>query len=356
MPPKMTLLTASRCLVVLSATSGLFLSGCMAVPVIPTLAASGLLKLPGFVNANKECYYPQCSEPLLEMQRRDETLMKQTVESAMGGGLGGAVVGIVAAGDVTGALIGMGIGVLSGGIIGYTFAKMDQVEDENTRFASIRLTANQDLSKANRLQLYSYESMTCYMRVFDKLQESYAAGSLSKEEYANRFKEIRDAMVELGKVIGNMDENIRRTEREFNASFSKSVPVAPVAPVDAPVAQPDSPKKQTAATRKPARKKRAQQSEEIREQSASERIADTLAKNKKRVEATQAKNDDDLAVIQQDFAGKETPPPQNVKLIKTQYGQGYKTTRQQMDELRDVHREALNIMDSAALEAGIDMV
>ena len=36
--------------------------------------------------------------------------------------------------------------------------------------------------------------------------------------------------------------------------------------------------------------------------------------------------------------------------------EGYKATRQQVEDLRAVHREAMNIMNVAANEAGIDMV
>ena len=45
-----------------------------------------------------------------------------------------------------------------------------------------------------------------------------------------------------------------------------------------------------------------------------------------------------------------------VSKIKQQYGQGYKATHQQMEDLRAVHREAMSIMNAAANEAGIDMV
>ncbi len=311
-------------------------------------------------NVGESCYYGHCVEPLVEMQKKDTTIAVNTAKSAAGGALAGAVIGIVIAAATGGralpaVLIGLGAGALSGAVIGYTYTKMNQISDENTRFASVRVTANQDLSKANRLQLYSYESITCYIREFDRLQEAYESGVMPPEEYAKRFEEIHRAMVALGEVIGNMENDIRRTEREFNTSFTK-VPLkpepeassAPSAPSSNTTIAKSAPKpRPTPVVRKPRPK---------HTQRAGKRISELVAKNKKKVEQTQAKNDDDLGNMLETFAGKVTPPPQSVSKIKQQYGQGYSDTRQQINDLRAVHREAMSIMNAAANEAGIDMV
>ncbi len=312
-------------------------------------------------NVGESCYYRHCVEPLVEMQKKDSALAVNTAKSAAAGALAGAVIGIIIAtatskgAALPAILIGLGAGALGGAAIGYTYTKMNQISDENTRFASVRVTANQDLSKANRLQLYSYESITCYIREFDRLQEAYESGVMPPEEYAKRFEEIHRAMVALGEVIGNMDSDIQRTEREFNNSFTKvpfkPEPVSAPAPAPAPsktvVDQNSSNPRPTPVVRKPRPK---------HTQRAGKRISELVAKNKKKVEQTQAKNDDDLGDMLETFAGKVTPPPQSVSKIKQQYGQGYSDTRQQINDLRAVHREAMSIMNAAANEAGIDMV
>ncbi len=124
-------------------------------------------------------YYPHCAEPLLHMRARDEAAV---------------------ASDST---------------------KMNQTADENTRLASIRVTANQDLSKANSLQLDAYACISCYTREFDALLAGYENGLLGRAEYAERFGEIHRGMVALGETIGTMDSDIRRMEREFNESMAR---------------------------------------------------------------------------------------------------------------------------------------
>lgn len=282
-------------------------------------------------------YYQQCIRPLIKMQESNSQVARQTATGALGGALAGAVVGIIASGRLEGALIGLAAGAVSGTAIGYTFAKLDQIADENTRFASIRITANQDLSKANRLQLYSYECIDCYMREFDGLQAGYESGRITKDEYAKRFSEIRNAMVELGKVIGNMDAEIARTEREFNTSLSRSV---------VGITSASNPMLTSAAKGRQGQPRKRPKA----------LISDTLAEKHARVEQAQEKNDTDLTAMLDDFAGKVHPPKQDARAIEQNYGRSYAEAREQIEELRSLHREVITIMDEAAIEAGIDMV
>lgn len=288
-------------------------------------------------------YYPQCIRPLVGMQEADSRVTQQTARSAIGGALAGAIIGILTTGRLEGAIAGLIGGAVSGAAIGYTFAKFDQIADENTRFASIRITANQDLSKANRLQLYSYECLQCYLYEFEKLQEDYEGGRILKEEYTQRFTEIRKSMIALGKVIGNMDEEITRTEKEFATSFTRTAAKAAPAPVATPATAPASPKKAVRAAAHPRR-------------AGTRRLSATLAEKRARIEKAQEKNDEDLTAMLSEFAGKVRPPRQDSRTIEKNYGESYTEARQQMEDLRTTHREALEIMDKAAIEAGIDMV
>ena len=166
-------------------------------------------------------YYRQCVSPLVEMQHSTSHLYKQTAGTALMGALGGAVIGlIVTPGNIVGPLVGAAVGAGTGAAVGYSFAKLQQIHNENTRFASIRITANQDLTEANRLQLYAYECMECYMAEFEKLRNAFENGEILKSEYSTRYTEIRKAMRQLGEIIGNMEKEIARTESEFNSSFT----------------------------------------------------------------------------------------------------------------------------------------
>lgn len=307
-----------------AAVSMLLAAGCATTPV-PQIEAH---------------YYGQCVKPLVRMQEADNRLARTTAQSALGGALAGAVIGLMVTASNPYALpVGIGVGAAAGAAVGagvgYSFAKLDQIADENTRFASIRITANQDLSKANRLQLYCYESMTCYMREFDALKTSYEQGKLTQEEYRNRFSEMYAAMQTLGRIIGKMDAEIARTEEEFNASVSRRPSVALAA------SQPVASKRAGVARQRPR---------------SGRHLAASLAERRSRVEKAQEKNDADLTAMLEECVGKVTPPKQNVAAIRRDYGTGYAETRREIDDLRSTLGDALAIMDEAALEAGIDMV
>ena len=81
-----------------------------------------------------------------------------------------------------------------------------------------------------------------------------------------------------------------------------------------------------------------------------------FAENRARVEKAQASNDDDLTVMLESFAGKAIPPRQDAQAIASDYGHGYAEARQQIESLKVSHLRAMEIMDKAAVEAGIDMV
>lgn len=313
-----------------SATRGI------AAAVVPMLLTTGCATTP--VPQIEARYYGQCVKPLVRMQEADNRLARTTAQSALGGALAGAVIGLVVTASNPYALpVGIGVGAAAGAAVGagvgYSFAKLDQIADENTRFASIRITANQDLSKANRLQLYCYESMTCYLREFDALKTSYEQGNLPQEEYRNRFSEIYAAMQTLGRIIGRMDAEITRTEGEFNASVSRRPSVA--APV---TSQPAEVARQTPRPR------------------SSQHLVASLAERRSRVKKAQEKNEADLTAMLEECVGKVTPPKQNVAAIRHDYGNGYAETRREIDELRSTLKATLAIMDEAAFEAGIDMV
>jgi len=290
-------------------------------------------------------YYAQCVQPLVRMQEADNRVAQATIRSALGGAFAGAVIGLFTTAANPSALpLGIGIGAAAGAAVGagvgYSFAVLDRISDENIRFASIRITANQDLSKANRLQLYSYESLLCYMREFESLQTSYQQGTLDKETYQARFREIYAAMRELGRIIGKMDAELARTEKEFNDLFSRPT-VTAEAPAPAVVSPPAKAKKPRAS----------------RTQSRSrQQLSATLLVQQERVQQAQKINDTDLTAMLQECSGKVSPPKQNPVAIQTSYGNSYAETRIDVDTLRTTHQELLEIMNDAALQSGIDVV
>lgn len=288
-------------------------------------------------------YYGQCVQPLTRMLEADNRVAQATIRSALGGAFAGAVIGLFTTAANPSALpLGIGIGAAAGAAVGagvgYSFAVLDRISDENIRFASIRITANQDLSKANRLQLYSYESMICYMRAFEDLQTSYRQGAMDKESYRTRFREIYAAMRELGRIIGKMDAELARTETEFNALFDR-----PTAALEARTSSVVSRSVKRSNMSRPQPRSR-------------QPLSVTLIAQQNRVRQAQKINDADLTSMLRECSGKISPPKQNVGNIRSTYGSGYTETRLDVETLRTAHRELLEIMNDAALHSGVDTV
>ena len=277
------------------------------------------------------------------MREADVKLAEATSLSALGGALAGAIIGVIVTGKITGAVVGGVIGATSGAFVGYSFTKLKQISDENTRFASIRVTANQDLTRANRLQLYAYESLMCYMQEFENAHTLFEQGKIFKDEYLKRFVEIRNAMKELGKTIGNIEGEIARTEKEFSDSFSRTE--APVKKHEyAPQPLVKSTKSHEAAKSKKKFSMRKEQ------------ITAHLTRARTRTRESQQKNDADLEAMLDDCAGLAHPPRQNAQVIEKIYGDAYADLRQRIDEFRATHQEVMLLMEEAAQEAGLDMV
>lgn len=282
-------------------------------------------------------YYHHCIKPLADLQQADANVTRSTLSGGLQGALAGAMIGFFTSGKIEGALIGLGIGTLSGSVIGYTFAKVDQIADEDRRFASIRITANQDLSKANRVQLYAYESLTCYIDEFNMLQDKFSNNLILSSEYEERFKEINKAMKSLGLMIGDIQKDILRTEKEFNSSINKTAN-KPHDYASSSYTKIILPQK-THST-----KKRLGE------------LQSNLKQKRLRLKAEQDKNDEDLTAMMDDFAGKLSPPKQNVQKISVEYGQRYDTAVLEIQELHRIHKEAMQIMFQTATETGIDVI
>lgn len=307
----------------------------------------------------ESCFYPQCAEPLIEMQKRDSKVVTTTATSAAGGALLGGLGAALTSGNRKEILRAAAVGALAGGVAGFTYAKVKQISDENQRFASLRVVANQDLSKATRLQLYAYECMYCYIREFDGLQADYENGLVGKEEYAERFREIHRAMIALGETIGKMDGDIQRTEREFNETIARG----PSEFQDwkdfddpAPPSKVTRKKDKKGSAKVVKGKKRKQVQQVQAPQRPSQRLMANLDKSKQKVKQMQTRNESEAALIKRDIEGQANPPRQDVQGIRKQYSEGYAITRKRQDELESAHREAMSIMDEAATKSGIDMV
>ncbi len=312
------------------------------------------------------CFYPQCAEPLIEMKKSDNDVVTKTVVSSAGGALLGGLAAALTSGKPKDIAIATAAGAVSGGVAGYTYAKVKQTSSENERFAYLRVVANHDLSRANRLQLYAYECLYCYIREFDGLQADYENGLLGKEEYIERFREIHRAMIALGEVLGQIDTDIQRTEQNFNESLGRDPSYINTEDSEDPYEFEPSPKvtkskgkKQKHVAKTSAKSTKGHKQKQVAKktpQRPAQRLLATLDESKEEAKQVKARNDSETAIIKRDIEGKQTLPSQNVQNIKKQYSQGYAVTHRQQNELKSVHREAMNIMDEAAQKSGIDMV
>lgn len=270
-------------------------------------------------------HYPQCVRPFQDLQAAEEAAQKKAAAAGVVGFTAGFGASLLS-GDIKKALVvGLAVGMVSA-VGAYSFASIDQKMEEEKRFATIRATADANLSSYNRFQMYCYEAMLCYLREFDNLQNAYRAGTVTKPEYTEKFKEIRGAMVVLGKSIGTVDKNLKKVDGEFVEMMNKSG----VKPRKAKVARAQrAPKNTRELVRRIERNNKSLQREQGRLANLANKSATTDGAKLKK---------------------------QGMRTINSQYDSRFVASSTQLDNLREANTQALSIMDQAALEAGIDMV
>ena len=176
-------------------------------------------KIPGISQMKPE-YYPKCYQPFADLEAAQNELIKRTLIGASIGAVSGAVIGGIKKG-AKGAVAGAAIGLAAGGVLGYGFGKMKQIQDDRERMRSYQADMDVDMLNASRVEQYAMASMECYNREFKRLIADYKQGRRSKEEVEARYQEIRRGLTHISGILKEAREKLEERDKEYRNAFER---------------------------------------------------------------------------------------------------------------------------------------
>ena len=192
--------------------------------VIPLVILSLIMpacmpKIPGFEQMRPE-YYPQCYQPLRDLEESQTALLKRTMLGVATGSALGALFGGLK-GGTKGLLVGIVGGASAGGLLGYGLGKMVQIKDDKERMRSYQADMDVDMLNASRVEQYAMASMECYNREFKRLIADYKQGRRSKEEVEARYQEIRRGLTHISGILKEAREKLEERDKEYRNAFER---------------------------------------------------------------------------------------------------------------------------------------
>lgn len=175
---------------------------------------------------NYTTYYPECQQPILEMQSQQSPLVgaaKGTIGGGLIGGASGFLLGLLFnAGNVADAGIGAAVGAATGAISGGIssgFSSRPSNTQENMLLAKYYDQIDGDISGLTVRQAAGTVAMQCYQKKLAQVEAQQKAGQLTPLAADQRILDISRGIEQAKQLIGS--EQI--AERE-------SIPVRDVEP------------------------------------------------------------------------------------------------------------------------------
>jgi hypothetical protein len=159
--------------------------------------------------------------PFKRLHEAEVSLRNRTVGYTAGaaviGAAGGAALGfLLSGGKWEYALAGGIAGGISGAATGYSMAKVQGIKDEQKRLRAYKTSMDIDMANATEVELAALQSLKCYVQEFEQLQKSLAEQTITKEDFAKRYAEIRTGITELGKITNNSQVLLAQRDAEFH--------------------------------------------------------------------------------------------------------------------------------------------
>lgn len=165
-------------------------------------------------------YYPDCRQPILDMQSRGSMASSSAMGAAGGAIIGGATGfflglllngGNVADAGIS-AAVGAGTGALSGGISGAVGGAHDEA-DENRLLAGYYEKLDGDISGLTLPQAAGTVALQCYEKKLAQVGEMEDSGRLTPDEANARRAEIENGMIMARQLAGQEDQNREKAEQ-----------------------------------------------------------------------------------------------------------------------------------------------
>ena len=168
-------------------------------------------------------YYPQCYSPVAQLRADEDRVNNSTAGGAAGGALLGALIGGLATGKVEGALAGAVAGGAAGAVGGNIYGKSQQRENDRRLLASYAAQLGEDSAGMDRATAAARLSARCYDEQFKKAAAQYKAGAITKQDFQDRYMEIRSGLEETSRILKLTSDHVIERDAEFLKTLAQSL-------------------------------------------------------------------------------------------------------------------------------------
>jgi uncharacterized protein YcfJ len=217
----------------------------IAIAVLICMVATGCASKYG-AQTTQVTNYKECYNPIAQLREAESDFNKTVAAGAILGAVGGAVIGGLVSGKPQGILAGAAVGAAAGGGLGYAAAKQNQIKDDQKRLESYRKDIGTDSEGLDRAKVAAMVASDCYDKQFQGNVEKFKAGQMSKQEFTERYTEIKAGMAEASVILGKVTEGAKKKEEQYSAALASEAAKAgkpvpePTVPVSAAADMPES--------------------------------------------------------------------------------------------------------------------
>lgn len=169
-------------------------------------------------------YYPQCYQPIAELRKDENSAATATATGAVGGALLGALIGGLVTGKAQGAAIGAVAGGAGGAVAGHAYGKNQQGKRDQQKLASYLQQLDGESANMDRATAAAKVAVRCYDSQFTKAAADLKSGRITKQDFTNRYGEIRSGLEETSRILRNTGSSMAQKDIEYQRVLKEEDP------------------------------------------------------------------------------------------------------------------------------------
>ena len=166
-------------------------------------------------------YYPQCYTPVAELRKDENSVGNSTAAGAAGGALLGALIGGLSTGKVEGALAGAVAGGAVGAVGGHAYGKSQAKKRDAQYLQAYAEQLGSEARTMDRATAAATVAMKCYDKEFKTAIAQYKAGSITRIELDERYKEIRSGLEETAFILKSTATTMAERDAEYQKALAE---------------------------------------------------------------------------------------------------------------------------------------
>lgn len=195
-------------------------SMCLALVLLSVMTLTGCKSQYGEQKTTVN-YYPQCYTPVAELRKDENSVAKSTAAGAAGGAVLGALIGGLATGKVEGALVGAVAGGAAGAVGGNVYGKSQAKQRDAQYLEAYARQLGSEAQVMDRATAAATVAMKCYDKEFKTAIAQYKAGTITRIELDERYKEIRSGLEETSVILKSTVTSMAERDAEYQKALAE---------------------------------------------------------------------------------------------------------------------------------------